>query len=82
MLADVYTLCTSYKHDANREDLLDVGVGRHVAKAHAGQAAEGEVERGDVDAADGGAVAGPVHNSYGIVRRLQTLPQLMEPSWF
>lgn len=79
----VYTgLCilrTSYKHDANREDLLGVGVGRHVAKPHAGQTAEGEVEWGDVDAADGGAVAGPV---YKIVWWLQTFPQLMEPSCF
>lgn len=72
--------CTSYKHDANREDLLDVSVGRHVAEAHAGQTAEGEVERGDVDAADGGAAARPVHTSYGKVGGLQALPQLMEPS--
>lgn len=80
--ADVCILCTSYKHDADREDLLGVCVGWHVAEPHAGQTAEGEVEWSDVDAADGGAAAGPIHTLYGIVRRLQALPQLMEPSCF
>lgn len=75
-------LHTSYEHDTNREDLLCVGVGWHVAKAHTGQTAEGEVEWGDVDAADGGAAAGPIYTFYGKVWWLQTLPQLMEPSCF
>lgn len=59
-------LCTSYEHDAHREDLLSIGVGGHVAEAHTGEAAEGEVERGDVDAADGGTVASGVEFSDGI----------------
>ncbi len=36
-------ILTSNQHDADGEDLLGVGVGRHVPEAHAGQAAEGEV---------------------------------------
>lgn len=48
----VCVLSTSYKHDANREDLLCVSVGWHIAEAHAGQTAEGEVEWGNVHAAD------------------------------
>ena len=75
-------LCTSDEHDADREDLLGVCVGRHVAEAHAGQAAEGEVQRGHVDAADGRAAAGPVHTPDGVVRWFQALPQLVEPSCF
>lgn len=75
----VCILSTSYKHGADRKDLLGIGVGRHVAKAYAGQAAQGEVERGDVDAADGGT--GPVHTTHGAVGRLQAPPKLMEPSW-
>lgn len=39
---------TSNEHDTNGKDLLWVGVGRDVAKAHAGQTAEGEVESRDV----------------------------------
>lgn len=74
VITDACILSTSDEHDANREDLLRVGVGWHVAEAHAGQTAEGEVERRDVDAADGGAAPGPVHTSYGVVRRLQALP--------
>lgn len=82
VVTDVCILSTSNKHDTNREDLLCVCVGWHVAEAHAGQTAEGEVERGDVDAADGRPAAGPVHTSYSVVWRLQTLPELMEPSCF
>lgn len=77
---DMFVLSTSNKHDTNREDLLYVSVGWHVAEAHAGQTAEGEVQRGDVDAADGRPAAGPIHISYGVVRRLQTFPELVEPS--
>lgn len=81
VLADVCVLRTSYEHHTDREDLFGIGVGRHVAEAHAGQAAEGEVEWSDVDAPDGGSAAGPINASYGVVRRLQALPQLMEPPW-
>lgn len=65
---------TSNKHDANGEDLLCVGVGWHIAEAHAGQTAEGEVERGNVDAADGGATACPIHTSNRVIWWLQALP--------
>lgn len=78
----VCCLCTSDEHDADREDLLGVCVGRHVAEAHAGQAAEGEVEWGHVDAAYGRAAAGPVHTRHGVVRRFQALAQLVEPACF
>lgn len=67
---------TADEHGADGEDLLSVGVGTHVAKAHAGQAAEGEVEGGDVGAGNGGASRRAVD-----VRRLQTLPQLLQPAW-
>lgn len=39
---------TAYKHSANGEDLLGVGVGTHVAETHAGEAAQREVERSNV----------------------------------
>lgn len=74
--------CTSYKHDTNGEDLLSVSVGWHIAEAHAGETAECEVEWRDVDASDGGATARTINTSCGIVRRLQTLSQFMEPSCF
>lgn len=48
---------TSNKHDADGKDLLRVGVGGDVPKAHAGQTAEGEVERCDILIFDGGARA-------------------------
>lgn len=44
---------TADEHDADGEDLLRVGVGRDVAKAHTGEAAEGEVEGSDVFILDG-----------------------------
>lgn len=43
---------TSDQHGANGEDLLGVGVGRDVAKAHAGETAQGEVQRCHVGAPD------------------------------
>lgn len=46
---------TADQHDADGENLLRVGVGRHVAEAHAGQTAEGEVECRDVLVLDGGS---------------------------
>lgn len=46
---------TANEHDTDGEDLFRVGVGRDIAKAHAGEAAEGEVERCDVLVLDGGA---------------------------
>lgn len=79
--AAMHLLPTSDEHDTDGEDLLCVGVGRHVAEADAGQAAEGEVERGHVDAADGRAAAGPVDAPDVVVGRLQAFPELMEPSW-
>ena len=75
---------TSDEHGADGEDLLGVGVGGDVAEAHAGEAGQGEVERGDVDAPQGGPAGPrpvPVPQTQGVVRRLQTLPQLMEPAW-
>lgn len=39
---------TSNEHDADREDLLRVGVRGHVSKAHAGQRTECEVQCSDV----------------------------------
>ena len=53
----VYQL-TADEHDADGEDLLGVGVGRHVPEAHAGEAAEGEVEGRDVLVLDGRAGVG------------------------
>ncbi len=41
---------TADKHGADGEDLLSIGVGTHVAKAHTGQAAEGKVKGSDVGA--------------------------------
>lgn len=58
---------TSDKHDAYRENLFCIGVGRHVAEAHTGQAAEGEVERCNVDAADGGSGTGPIHTAHDVI---------------
>lgn len=81
VITDVCVSSTSYKHDTNREDLFCISVGRHVAKAHAGQTAEGEVEWSDVHAADRQVAAGSIPASYAKIWRLQTLPQLMEPSW-
>lgn len=52
---------TSDQHDEDREDLLRVSVGGHVAEAHAGQAAEGEVEGRDVLGLDGGAAVDVRH---------------------
>ena len=44
---------TANEHDADREDLLWVGVGRHVAEADTGETAEGEVQRSHVLGLDG-----------------------------
>lgn len=49
---------TSNEHDTDGENLLWVGVGGDVPKAHTGQTAEGEVQRRDVLIFDGGAWAG------------------------
>lgn len=68
---------TTHEHDADGEDLLRVRVGAHVAETDAGEAAEGEVEGGDVGAGHGGPTHGAVD-----VRRLQTLPQLLQPAWW
>lgn len=46
---------TSNEHDADGKDLLRVGVGGDVPKAHTGQAAESEVQCCDVLIFDGGA---------------------------
>ena len=39
-----YRTLTSDEHDTDREDLLGIGVWRHVTKAHTGQTAECEIE--------------------------------------
>lgn len=46
---------TSNEHDTDGENLLRVGVGGDVPKAHTGQTAEGEVQRRDVLIFDGRA---------------------------
>ena len=67
---------TANEHDADGEDLLRVGVGRHVAEAHAGQAAEGEVQRRHVLVPDGGTRTRP-----GFVVRLpQLVAQRVQPA--
>ena len=38
----------AHDHDHHREDLLRLGVGRHVAEADSGEGGAGEVERSDV----------------------------------
>lgn len=49
---------TSDEHDTDGENLLRVGVGGDIPKAHAGQTAEGEVEGCDILIFDGRAWAG------------------------
>ncbi len=65
---------TADEHGADGEDLLSIGVGTDVAKAHTGQAAEGKVKGSDVGAAHCRAAHRAVD-----VRRLQTFAQLVEP---
>ena len=65
---------TADKHGADGEDLLSIGVGTDIAKAHTGQAAEGEVKGSNVGAAHCRAAHRAVD-----VGRLQTFAQLMEP---
>ncbi len=67
---------TSDEHDADGEDLLRVGVWRHVSKAHAGQRAEREVQRGHVFILDGRPRA--------VLSRVASLPEghleIVEPA--
>ena len=49
---------TSNEHDADGKDLLRVGVGGDIPKAHTGQTAEGEIECCDILVFDGWARAG------------------------
>lgn len=65
---------TTNKHGADGEDLLGVGVGRDVTKAHAGQTAEGKVKGSDVGATYCRAPQCAVN-----VRCLKTFAQLVEP---
>lgn len=65
---------TADEHDADGEDLLSIGVGTDVAKAHTGQAAEGKIEGSDVGAVHCWAAHCAVN-----VGRLQAFAQLMEP---
>ena len=67
---------TSNEHDADGEDLLRVGVGRHVPEAHAGQTAEREVQRRHVLVPDGRTRTRP-----GLVVRLpQLVAQGVQPA--
>jgi len=64
---------TSDEHDADGEDLLGVGVRRHVAEADRSEAAKGEVESGDVlgpDRRTAGIVAGERVPLLGLVGQL------------
>jgi len=70
-------ILTSDEHDADGEDLLRVGVGRHVAEPDRREAAEREVERRDV--------LGPDRRTAGVVARerirlLRLLGEVVEPA--
>lgn len=67
---------TAYEHGADGEDLLRVGVGAHVAEAHAGEAAQREVEGSDVGAAPRRAARRAID-----VGLLQPLAQFVQPAW-
>lgn len=47
-----HTFLTSDEHGADGEDLLWVGVGRHISKSHTGETAQSKVERRHIAAAD------------------------------
>lgn len=64
---------TSHKHGADGEYLLGVGVGRHVAEAHAGETAAREVQGGDV--AGHGVGVRPVVNGF-----VDSLGQFVQPA--
>lgn len=49
------TALTANQHDTDGEDLLWVGVGGDIAKAHTGEATEGEIEGRHIFVLDGGA---------------------------
>ena len=66
---------TADEHDTDGKDLLRVGVGGHVAEAHAGEAAEGEVEGGDVLVFDGGAA-----QAAAVVGLANLIAQVMQPA--
>lgn len=42
------SILTSNEHNTDGEDLLGVGVRRHISKTHTGQTAEGEVQSCDI----------------------------------
>ena len=67
---------TTNQHGADGEDLFCIGISRDVPKPNAGEAAEGEVQGCNIGTSDGRAPQGIV----AIVRRLQSLSQLMEPT--
>lgn len=67
---------TANQHGADGEDLFCICISGHVPKPNTGEAAECEVQRCDVGTSDRWAPQGIV----AIVRRLQSLSQLMEPT--
>lgn len=50
-----FNALTANEHDANGEDLLGVGVRRHVSESHTGQATKGKIQCGYIFILDGGA---------------------------
>lgn len=55
MRNDAFSGLTANQHDANGEDLLRVGVRRHVSESHTGEATEGKIQSGYIFILDGGA---------------------------
>ncbi len=66
---------TSEQHGEDGEDLLHVGVGRHVAEADGRERGEREVERRDVLGADVGSAGRVVRE----VRTVDLVTQVVEP---
>ena len=75
-VSNLCALLTAEHHGEDGEDLLGVGVGRHVAEADAGEAGEGEVEGGDVLGADVGAARRVVLH----VRHGERVGEVVEPA--
>lgn len=67
---------TANEHDADRENLLRVGVRRDVPKSDTGQTAECEIERGDVFILSGGSGA----DIAVIITLSQLIGQIIQPA--